>query len=215
MAFVTIDPAPPPAPRAYRSTLRAEQADRTRQLIGAAARQRFLANGWSGTSVRSVAAEAGVSEATVYAVYGSKAGLARSLVDLVDADAGLPRLLTALRRAEGDPAAQLAAFTAFDRRLFEHGGPVLRVLAEGRRTEPDLAAAYAEGRRRGDEGRRRVFATWPTQVWRPDVTIEQAVDLYAVLISIESYDVATLERGWSPARLQRWWHQTLVTQLLA
>ena len=33
----------------------------------------------------------------------------------------------------GDPGAQLPAFVAFDRRLFEHGGDVLRVLAEGRR----------------------------------------------------------------------------------
>ena len=41
-------------------------------------------------SVRSVAAAAGVSEATVYAVYGNKAGLARSLVDSVDAAGGHP-----------------------------------------------------------------------------------------------------------------------------
>ena len=67
--------------RRYRSTLRDQQAERTRRLIAKAARERFLAHGWGGTSVRSVAEAAGVSEATVYAVYGNKAGLAMSLLD--------------------------------------------------------------------------------------------------------------------------------------
>jgi AcrR family transcriptional regulator len=203
------------ASRTYHSVLRAEQADRTRQLIAEAASARFLEDGWAGTSVRSVAAAAGVSEATVYAVYGNKAGLARSLVDSVDQPANIPGLIAAINKADGDPAGQLAAYTAFDRRLFEHGGPVLRVLAEARRQEPDLAAAYAEGRGRGDSGRRQLFERWPGGVWRDGVTPKRALDVYAVLISIETYDVATRERGWSPARVERWWHETLVQQLLA
>jgi AcrR family transcriptional regulator len=195
--------------------LREAQADRTRQLIGDAARAAFLESGWAGTSVRSVAAVAGVSEATVYAVYGSKAGLARSLVESSDAAADIPRLLAGLRRAEGHPARQLAAYLAYDRRLFEHSGPVLRVLVEARRQEPDLAAAYAEGRRLGDVGRRRVFEGWPAPTWRPGMTIDRALDVYALQVSIETYDIAIEERGWSPARLQRWWLQTLSEQLLA
>ena len=74
--------------RPYRSALREQQAERTRALIASAARARFLEKGWSGTSVRSVAAEAGVSEATVYnTCYGSKAGLASSLIDAAEQSA--------------------------------------------------------------------------------------------------------------------------------
>src|SRR5690242_12003286 len=75
--------------RSYRSGLREKQAERTRELIAASARARFLENGWGGTSVRSVAAGAGVSEATVYSVYGSKAGLATSLIDAAEQDANV------------------------------------------------------------------------------------------------------------------------------
>ena len=64
--------------RTYRSALRGQQAQRTRELIAAAARARFVETGWAGTSVRSVAERAGVSEASVYHVYGNKAGLASS-----------------------------------------------------------------------------------------------------------------------------------------
>lgn len=203
------------ATRRYHSALREEQAERTRGLIAQAARRRFLDAGWAGTSVRSVAAAAGVSEATVYAVYGTKAGLARSLIDIADSEADVKRLLDELERAEGDPVTQLAAYVSFDRRLFEHGGDVLRVIVEARRHEPDLAAAYTEGRSRGERGRRRVFASWPTSAWQAGVGVQRALDIYAVICSIETFDIATRERGWSPARIERWWHQTLVGLLLS
>src|SRR6478735_5196343 len=98
MAFVDESAA---TSRPYRSALRAEQAERTKLLIARAARQRFVDAGWAGTSVRSVATAAGVSEATVYAVYGTKAGLAVSLVDSADAAADVQRLLGELSAAVG------------------------------------------------------------------------------------------------------------------
>jgi AcrR family transcriptional regulator len=202
-------------PRPYHSKLREEQAERTRGLIAQAARARFLDAGWSGTSVRSVAAAAGVAEATVYSIYGSKAGLASSLVDTVDADADVERLVAELQAGGGNPRAQLAAFVGFDRRLFEHGGSVLRVILEGRRQEPDLAAAYAEGRSRGERGRREVFGSWPRSAWRKGMNVNRAIDVYAIVSSIETYDIATVERGWSPDHVERWWLDTLIEQLLA
>ncbi|WP_333716491.1 helix-turn-helix domain-containing protein, partial [Gordonia sp. (in: high G+C Gram-positive bacteria)] len=77
--------------RPYRSALRAQQAELTRSLITRAAHESFLKNGWSGTSVRAVAASAGVSEATVYGTFGGKAGLAIALVDSVDLEADTER----------------------------------------------------------------------------------------------------------------------------
>jgi AcrR family transcriptional regulator len=204
-----------PTSRTYRSALREEQAERTRLLIARAARRRFIDSGWVGTSVRSVAAEAGVSEATVYAVYGSKAGLAVSLVDSADADADTKRTIAQIEAAEGDPRAQLAAFVGFERRLFEHGGDGLRVIVEGRRNEPALADAYAEGRGRGDGIRREVFGSWPASAWRKGMTLDKALDVFALFCSIDTYDVATRERGWSPDELERWWVATLSELLLA
>ena len=96
--------------RSYRSDLRTQQAELTRVAIAEAARAIFLTNGWSRTSIRKVAEAAGVSEATVYAVYGSKAALAGSLISSVDSGADVERVLAELTAAEGDPPAQLAAF---------------------------------------------------------------------------------------------------------
>jgi AcrR family transcriptional regulator len=203
-----------PAPRAYRSALREEQAEQTKQRIARAARRRFIESGWAGTSVRSVAADAGVSEATVYAVYGTKAGLATSLVESGEMDAGVEQVAREIESAQGDPAAQLAAFIRFDRRLFERGGDGLRLTVEGGRNEPALATAYEQGRTRGDASRRRVFAAWPSDVLRDGVTLDRALDVYAMVCSIQAFDIATRERGWSVDQVEQWWVETLTELLL-
>ena len=79
--------------RSYDSPKRRAQADETRRAIADAARRLFLARGWAATRVRDVAKEAGVSEPTVFAVYGNKAGLAMGLLDSLDHDADVPRML--------------------------------------------------------------------------------------------------------------------------
>ena len=212
MGFVDEFPA---TSRPYRSALREEQAERTKLLIARAARERFVDTGWAGTSVRSVATAAGVSEATVYAVYGTKAGLAVTLVDSADAAADVERLLAELGKAAGNPRGQLAAYLSFDRRLFEHGGDGLRVLVEGMRNEPALAAAYEEGRGRGERGRRETFSGWPASARRRGVSLQRALDAYAMVVSIQVYDIAVLERGWDPDHLERWWVESLAEQILA
>lgn len=199
--------------RTYRSELREQQAERTRELIAAAARVRFQELGWSGTTVRSVAEGAGVSEATVYSVYGSKAGLAAALIDAAEQSADVRRTVAELQERAGDPVGQLRAFVGFDRRLYEHGGDVIRILGEGRRQHRDLGSAYREGRRRGDSERRKVFSSWPSEVWRAGIDVDRAIAVFAVLVSLESLDTATRDYGWSPDEVEDWWHDTLAELL--
>ena len=73
--------------RSYSSPRRQRQAEATRHAIAEAARSLFVERGWAATQLRDVAALADVAESTVYAVYGSKAGLAFALVDAADAAA--------------------------------------------------------------------------------------------------------------------------------
>ncbi len=201
--------------RTYRSELRERQAERTRELIAAAARARFLERGWSGTSVRSVAEDAGVSEATVYHVYGSKAGLAGSLIDAAEQSADVRRAVAELEDRRGDPAGQLLAFVAFDRRLYELGGDVIRILGEGRRQHPELGAAYDEGRTRGDSQRRRVFSAWPKRTWRTGMGVERGLAIFAMTVSLESLDTARNDYSWTADEVERWWHTTLCEQMFA
>ena len=204
-----------PGRRPYRSQRRREQAEQTRNRIAAAARRLFVDHGWAGTTIRTVAEEAGVSEPTVYATYGSKAGLVSALVDSVEDVADLERTRAALERAAEDPAAQLGVLAAFDRRLFEASGDVIGLFREAARAEPRLAGAYAEGRARAAQLRRTLFEAWPTGSLAEGISLDDAVDTALAVCNLDVFMVLTAERGWSPDRVERWWQETQVRLLLA
>lgn len=200
--------------RRYDSPTRRAQAEQTRRAIGLAARELFLERGWAGTKVRDVAERAGVSEPSVYAVYGNKAGLAMALLDSLDDAADPMRMLRELDEAQDDPRGQLAALLAFDRRLFEHVGDVITVIREAGRVKPDLAEVVTQGRQRGDRNRRRIFRSWPPEAFREGVDVDGARDIYAALSNVDVYQVLTRERGWSPERVEEWWVETMATLIL-
>jgi TetR/AcrR family transcriptional regulator, regulator of cefoperazone and chloramphenicol sensitivity len=202
------------ARRRYDSPRRRDQAEATRADIAAAARQLFMERGWARTRVRDVAAAAGVAEPTVYAVYGSKAGLALALIDAAAEAADLGAQEADLTAAAGDPAGQLAAMADFDRRLFERGGDVLGLLHDAGRAEPDLAAAYREGRAQADRVRQRVLGTWPPHAFREGMDPRLAADTYAALCNINVYRILAEERGWSSERIERWWRDCLIRLIL-
>lgn len=203
----------PSGRRAYDSLRRTDQAQRTKAAIAEAARRRFTANGWAATTVREVAEEAGVAVPTVYAAYGNKTGLALALADAADLAADLSVEVTELEAAQGDPAAQLAAMAAYDRRLFERSGDLIVMLREAGRTEPELANAYRDSRARADAFRTEVFAAWPEGTLQG--TVADAVDVYAALCNIDAYLTLTEERSWSPDRIETWWSGILARELLA
>ncbi|MGW6500070.1 TetR/AcrR family transcriptional regulator [Nonomuraea angiospora] len=202
-------------PRRYDSLRRTTQALETRAEIARAARRLFVERGWAATTVRDVAREAGVSVPTVYSVYGNKTGLTRALADAADLSADLSRQLAELEAPETDPARQLAAMAAFDRRLYERAGDVITLLREAGRVEPELATVYRDGRRRADETRTAVFSSWPAGALRQGLDVPAAVDVYAGMCSIDVYTTLTAERGWSPERVERWWSEALARELLS
>ncbi|WP_220447558.1 TetR/AcrR family transcriptional regulator [Nonomuraea diastatica] len=147
--------------RRYDGLRRTAQALETRVEIARAARKLFLAQGWTETTVRDVAREAGVSVPTICSIYGNKLGLARALADAADLSGDVPQMLAELEDPIADPARQLRAMAGFDRRLYERAGGIIVLLREAGRTEPDQGTVYRDGRRRADETRLQVFSSWP------------------------------------------------------
>jgi TetR/AcrR family transcriptional regulator, regulator of cefoperazone and chloramphenicol sensitivity len=201
--------------RRYDSLRRTAQAQETRARIARAARQLFVSRGWAATAVRDVAREAGVSVPTVYAAYGNKAGLTHALVEAAALSADLPRLRAELEAPGTDPERQIAAMAAFDRRLFERSGDVITLVRDAARSEPELAAAYREGREQGDRARERVFSSWPDGTLRTGLDVGSALDIYAGVCNIDVYTTFLDERGWSPDQVERWWSNALARELLA
>jgi TetR/AcrR family transcriptional regulator, regulator of cefoperazone and chloramphenicol sensitivity len=200
--------------RQYDSLRRQAQAHQTRAEIADAARRLFVSQGWSATTVRDVAREAGVSVPTVYAAYQNKTGLVRALADAADLSADLPRMLDELE-ATADPGRHLAAMAAYDRRLFERAGDLIALVREAGRTEPDLAGLYGHARRQADDTRVQVFSSWPDGTLRDGLDVPTAVDVYAALCNIDVYATLTRERDWPAERVERWWGAALARELLS
>lgn len=102
---------------------------------------------------------------------------------------------------------------AFDRRLFERSGELIAMIREAGRTEPELAAVYRDGRRRADAFRAELFASWPPGTLQAPV--DDSVDVYAGICSIDVYLTLTEERAWRPDRIEAWWTALLSRELLA
>jgi AcrR family transcriptional regulator len=130
---------------------REQRALQTRDEILTAARRRFAESGYAATTIRDVAAAAGVSVQTVYDSIGSKAALVRLLNDRLDEEADVGSIAAGLATAErpGDAVSIPGRIT---RRLVERCGDVVAVVLGGAGTSPELAEIAADGARRHRAG---------------------------------------------------------------
>jgi AcrR family transcriptional regulator len=199
--------------RPYRSQLRDERARETRLRVRRSARDLFAAQGVAGTTLAQIAEGAGVSQQTVYAVFGSKAGIVRAMLEemeeAADEASWVARIL-----AEDDPRQQLRLFVSLNRALFEGGAPILRALMAAR-SEPAVAEVAERGDRKRREGASRLVGLLAGKgVLRDGLKPGEAADRLWLLTSAEQYVLATDDLGWSPARYERWLGGLLEAELL-
>jgi AcrR family transcriptional regulator len=82
--------------------------DPKRQAILRHARKAFVSDGYAATRIEPIAREAGVSTATLYALFDGKAELFSAVID--DASADFAHQMTRLEAIEGDARQQLTTF---------------------------------------------------------------------------------------------------------
>ena len=138
-------------------TRRELQAAETRRLILASARRRFADDGYARTSLKTIAADVGVSVQTIYDSVGAKADLVRRLNDLIDDEAQAGELAATLA-TETDPRAVVTVPARITRRIHERCGDLVRAGFEAARAEAELAEVGEEGGRRHRRGVARVAA---------------------------------------------------------
>src|SRR3954453_16726485 len=111
---------------------RRERAERTRAAILRAARERFAADGYEGTTIRAVAAAAGVDPSMVMRYYGSKQGLFAAAAEF---DLALPDL----PRVPAERLGEQARDHFLPRGEGDDDGDALRVLLASAATSPEAA----------------------------------------------------------------------------
>jgi AcrR family transcriptional regulator len=200
---------PVTAQRGYRSRLRAERAEDTRERIIAAARQLFASRGVEGTTVAAIAAQAGVAEPTVYATFGSKREIMAALLARTEQQAAAPAWAQRIA-AEPHPDGKLALFAAWSRQLFETSRDLIAAVHRS----PAVSELAAEGDRRRRQAIESLVAGLAAAgALRHGLTVKQAADRAWILTGPETYLLAAA-CGWSPQHYQQWLADTLASQLL-
>lgn len=187
--------------RGYRSSLREEQAQRTRLLIRRAARDLFGSRGFAATTIAHIAADAGVSAATVYAAYESKAGIVSAMLEELEESSDMGTLIPAIFAAT-DAHEQLRLWVNAHSALFAGGVAVLKGASQARST-PEVSVLYE----RGDARRRSVIealvAGWEQQGLLR-IPAAEAADQMWMLTTVESYLAAIDQLGWASERYRDW-----------
>ncbi|WP_170861241.1 helix-turn-helix domain-containing protein [Trujillonella endophytica] len=177
----------------------------------------FLERGYAATTMKDVAAAAGVSVPTVFA-QGGKAALLLACVDraLVGDDEDAPLLARELfvQLAEApDKAGKLAALQAIAIDRGPATTPMLRAFEAAAAADPELAAAWTEyeGRRYADM---RAIAGMLAPWLRPGLDADAAADIAWATFGLETAERLLRDRGWSAPRYAEWFADAVDRLLL-
>jgi AcrR family transcriptional regulator len=207
--------------RPYHAPQRAAAAARTREGILTTAKTQFGQGGWSATTMRSIAAEAGVSQKTVEALFGTKAAVLRAVVDFsIRGDiraVPMPR-----REAVAAMEAATGASTMLDlhalhvRLIMERSARIAWVVEHAAPTDPEVEELW---QRMTDN--RRFGVAWAAKTLRakpdfdPSLDLAEVEETFWVALDWGTYRTLRDHRGLSPDAYQAWLRRYYSKMLLA
>lgn len=195
-------------PRSYHSPRREADAAATRAAIVDAATRLFVRDGYAATSLKAIAAEAGVSLPTVQ-LQGPKSGLLiagfeRSFAGDEGAHSLTERPRIAAIMAEPDFDTALQGYLAFLVGAHQRSAAIRVAMRAAADADPAARAADEglELRRMRDI---RLGAEWFASRGRLDgVPLDTATDVFGHLTAPDTYLYFTESRGWSDQRYVDW-----------
>jgi len=208
------------ARRAYRSPIRAKQAQLTRNAILDAAERSFVDAGYAGTTMKDIAERVGVSVQSVH-LFGTKASLLLAAVDRAISDrdgdemssTGVDGAFQAAVAARPKPE-KLRRMRAFVRARMPQAAPLLRAFRDAASSDPAIAQAWRqhEGRRYADVS---TFVESCGDLLQPGRSIQQAADIaWSAIVSPQVADMLMDGRGWTIDEYVDWAVETFDLLLL-
>jgi AcrR family transcriptional regulator len=211
----------PGAKRAYNSPRRAEQAAATRLAVLAAARELFVSNGYTATTVAEIAERARVSADTVYATVGRKPALLRELVEtaISGSEQAVPaeqRDYVARIRAAISAREKITIYAQAITGIQQRMAPVFLALRDAASTDQECASLWAEiATRRATNMRTFAADLRTTGELRTDLSDNQVADIIWSMNAAEYWVLLVRERAWTPAQFEAWLTDAWTRLLLA
>ena len=206
--------------RRYDSPRRREQAAATRSEILAAAQRLFERQGYAGTTMAAIAAEAGVALKTVYVAFETKSGLLRTLWHLLlrGGEGDAPVAERAWFREvleEPDPDHQLRLAARNSRAVKERAGALMGVIRSAAPADSDLDALWSRIQTDFYDNQRSIVKSLHTKkALRPGLDVTRAADILWTLNHPDLWQLLVGQRGWTPEQWERWFADTTRWELL-
>ena len=210
----------PTISRDYNSAARAAQSHATRKRIVESARALMLEHGYRATTIAAIARHAEVHVDTIYELVGRKPMVLRELIEqaISGSDAAVPaeeRDYVAAIRNEPDPRAKLAIYARATREIHQRMAPLVLALRDASATEPEAHEVWQTiSDRRAANMRKLAQELRKAGGLRRGLSIDEAADVIWATNSAELFTMLTVERGWKPARYERWLADTWCRLLL-
>jgi AcrR family transcriptional regulator len=185
-----------------------------------AAGRLFTTQSYAGTTINSIAQEAGVSAETIYGIFGSKRALLAELIrhGVAGADESTPLL-----QREGPQAVirstsqeeQVRLFSGQMREIMARVGPLFEVLHGAAAVEPDIARLLAKVLDQRLEGMRHfVRALSANGPLRGGLDSLAAAETVWAITSAEVHWLLRVHRKWPAERYEDWLAGVLAALLL-
>lgn len=204
--------------RRYDASGRRERARRTREAILQAAEHRFLDDGYTATTVATIAGDASVSVETIYKAFGGKPGIVRALYERGLTGSGrVPayQRSDAMREAAPDPVTIMREWGRLTAEVASTVTPIRLLMRSAAETDPEIAALLAASDEERLHRMRHHADFLATRGYlRDDVKVDHATDILWTCSSMEFYELLVMKRGWTQDRFATFIAEYMIATLL-
>lgn len=210
----------PDVNRPYRSPRRADAARQTRQLIRDAALRLFVEQGITATTMKQIAATAGVAERTVYTAFPSKTALFHEVMDITTVGDELPvpvsdRAEFTATRSEPDAPQAVRQLVDFGCALLDRAGDLIMAAIESAGADPDMREWSDRASAETAKNLHSVAQAWKNSGFlRDDLTVEQAGAALYALSSPHVHHLLRRKQEWTTEQYRTWLIDTITTTML-
>lgn len=194
--------------------MRAQAAEDTQRRILEAARSLFGRLGIDKVTIASIGKKAGVAGSTVYAIYASKDGILKALME--QSLFGTPfQSAQELLRGEEDPVKLIAMTPRVSRAIYESEATNLGLIRHASGFSPALRKMEQEFERlRYEAQEQRVQSLFQAGKARRGLSLEEARRILWMYTSRDVYRMLVHEAGWTPDKYETWLSTTLLEALV-
>jgi AcrR family transcriptional regulator len=205
--------------RRYESPRRRGQADATKRDILVAAQGLFERQGYAGTTMAAIAAEAGVALKTVYLGFDTKGGVLRAVWNaLLRGEDDRPVEDHGWYREvldEPDPRRRLELNARNSAAGKRRVSAIAEVIREAAPSDEEIGALWARIQAEYRANQRAIVERLAERgELAPGLDVERAADILWTINHPGTWQLLVGERGWTPEQYERWSADAASAQLL-